>query len=205
MSDGDAHAGQTHSPPNNPGSIVVPGGGGAAVPSSGGGAGAPVVRGGEASPPRAPAHDTDLPGVQLWPSQFDEVRALSGIFAKMCPEAGAAGAARGAEAAEAAEALAGRIFASRRERWRRSRRPGPLSTQQPRQRRRTRRRRRSGTFLQGRCGCSRRSRRRGVSAARSRARHGPARGPPSAASVRRGARAVGNLRRDVPRGGLPPL
>ena len=46
------------------------------------------MRGGEASPPRAPAHDTDLPGVQLWPSQFDEVRALSGIFAKMCPEAG---------------------------------------------------------------------------------------------------------------------
>ena len=46
------------------------------------------MRGGEASPPRAPAHDTDLPGVQLRPSQFDEVRALSGIFAKMRPEAG---------------------------------------------------------------------------------------------------------------------
>jgi hypothetical protein len=46
------------------------------------------VRGGDASPPRAPARDTDLPGVQLRPSQFDEVRALSGIFAKMCPEAG---------------------------------------------------------------------------------------------------------------------
>jgi len=81
VSDGDAYAGQTHSPPNNPSSVVAPGGGGAAVPSS-------VVRGGEASPPRAPAHDADLPGVHLLPSQFDEVRAPSGILAEMRLKAG---------------------------------------------------------------------------------------------------------------------
>ena len=88
MSDGDAHAGQAHSPPNNSSSAVAPGGGGAAVPPSGIGSIAPTVRGGESTPPCTGVYDAGLPGVHLLPSQFDEVRSLSGVFAKMRLEAG---------------------------------------------------------------------------------------------------------------------
>ena len=88
MSDGDVHAGQAHSPPNNSSSAVAPGGGGAAVPPSGIGSIAPTVRGGESTPPCTGVYDAGLPGVHLLPSQFDEVRSLSGVFAKMRLEAG---------------------------------------------------------------------------------------------------------------------
>ena len=88
MSGGDAHAGQAHSPSNNPHSVAAPGGGDAAALLSGNGADSSVVRGGDLTPPGARARDMSLPGVHLLPAQFDEVHALSGIFVSMCLEAG---------------------------------------------------------------------------------------------------------------------
>ena len=88
MSGGDAHAGQAHSPSNNPHSVAAPGGGDAAALLSGNGTDSPIVRGGDLTPPGARARDVSLPGVHLLPAQFDEVHALSGIFVSMRLEAG---------------------------------------------------------------------------------------------------------------------